>query len=129
MKHSRREILSGLVLAMGLVPLQRLCAQERVSTPGNFNYIYSDAARREEFKKFLVNVFHLFPENDLHGLIYEAAKQGLSDEVIYRQVQAHLGDIKPLLADVTYSLPTLAKQKRVLSDQTVSLIDTSRRYE
>jgi hypothetical protein len=62
-------------------------------------------------------------------LILEALRQGKSDADVYRLVQAQLGDIKPFLADLRYSLPTLAKQKRVLADQTLTLLDGSRRYE
>jgi SAM-dependent methyltransferase len=131
MKRSRRDVLRGLGLglALGLAPAQVLLAKERVSSPGNFSFIYNEAATREKFKKFLVNVFHLFPEDDLHELIFQAVKQGLDDEAAYNQVQARLGDIKPFLGDLRYSLPTLAKQKRVLADQTVALIDADRRYE
>lgn len=122
---NRRDVLQGFLLALTAAPGQRLFANES----GNFSYIYSNAALREEFKKFLVNVFHLFPEDDLHELIHDAVKRGESDEAIYKRVQARLGDIKPLLGDLTYSLPTLAKQKRVLADQTVALIDKDRRYD
>jgi hypothetical protein len=49
---------------------------------------------------------------------------------VYRAVQPHLADIKPLLGDLTYSLPTLSKQKTVLADQTVALLGKDkRRYE
>lgn len=49
---------------------------------------------------------------------------------MYRAVQPHLADIKPLLGDLTYSLPTLSKQKTVLADQTVALLGKDkRRYE
>lgn len=129
MKHSRREVLRGLALALGLAPAYRVPAQEPVSAPGNFSYVYNNATMREEFKKFLVNVFHLFPEDDLHDRIHQAVKQGLNDEQVYRQVQSVLGDVKPFLGEVRYSLPTLAKQKRVLGDQTRTLIDADQRYE
>jgi SAM-dependent methyltransferase len=128
MRVNRRDMLQGFLLALTVSPGQRLLASESVGT-GNFSYIYSNDDLREEFKKFLVNVFHLYPEDDLHDLIYAAVKKGESDEAIYKQVQARLGDIKPFLGDLTYSLPTLSKQKRVLADQTVALIDKNRRYD
>jgi SAM-dependent methyltransferase len=122
---NRRDMLHGFLLALCAAPGQRLFASES----GNFSYIYSNDALREEFKKFLVNVFHLYPQDDLHQLINDAVKRGEGDEAIYKHVQARLGDIKPLLGDLTYSLPTLSKQKRVLADQTVALIDKDRRYD
>lgn len=122
---NRRDVLQGFLLALSVAPGRRSFASDM----GNFSYIYSNAPLREEFKKFLVNVFHLYPQDDLHELIYDSVKRGESDEAIYKQVQARLGDIKPLLGDLTYALPTLAKQKRVLADQTVALIDKDRRYE
>lgn len=129
MRHSRRDVLQVLALTLGLASVQSVLAKELVPSPGNFSFIYSNAATREQFKKFLVNVFHLFPEDDLHDLIFQAVRQGLGDEAIYKQVQAHLGDIKPFFGDLRYSLPTLAKQKQVLAAQTISLVDPGRRYD
>lgn len=129
MNSVRREFLRAMVLAFGCSPVGSLFAQANATTTGNFAYVYGNAALREEFKKFLVNVFHLYPEDDLHALIAQALQQGLSDQEVYRQVQAQLGGIKPLLGDVTYSLPTLAKQKRVLAHQTALLLGERRRYE
>jgi len=128
----RREFLRALALTLAVAPLRKVYAQSagNGTTVGNFRYIYADAASRDEFKKFLVNVFHLYPEDDLQRLIEQAAIAGASDEEIYRAVQPHLADIKPLLGDLTYSLPTLSKQKNVLADQTVALLGKGkRRYE
>ena len=128
MKTGRREMLRALVALSCATPMQSLLAQSATPT-GNFHYIYSNPAIREEFKTFLVNVFHLYPQDDLHALILEAVRRGKSDADVYRDVQSRLADIKPLLGDLRYSLPTLAKQKRVLCEQTVALLDPSRRYE
>jgi hypothetical protein len=127
----RRNVLKTVAFAMGSAPLRSLYAQGggNGTTGGNFSYIYSDPISRKDFKNFLVNVFHLYPEDDLQQLIEVAARAGASDEEIYRSVQGRLGDIKPLFADLTYSLPTLSKQKEVLAQQTVELLGTQERIE
>jgi SAM-dependent methyltransferase len=127
----RRDVLRAAALAIACSPLRSLYAQSagNGTTGGNFSYIYADPTFRREFKDFLVNVFHLYPEDDLQGLIETAATAEASDEEIYRGVQAQLGDIKPFLADLTYSLPTLSKQKKVLTEQTVELLGTDERIE
>jgi len=99
------------------------------ATPGNFAYIYGNPRHRAEFRNFLVNVFHLYPEDELHGLLTRLATAKGSDEAVYRAAQAALDDLKPFLADLRYSLPTLAHQKRVMGDQTRSLVDPGRRYD
>jgi SAM-dependent methyltransferase len=129
MNKSKREFLRALAVMMSAAPATSLFAEEAPAAKGNFGYIYSDPAIREEFKTFLVNVFHLYPEDDLHALILTAVKRGLTDGEIYRQVQKQLGDIKPFLGDLTYSLPTLSKQKRVLTEQTLALLDPNKRYD
>lgn len=129
MNISKRELLRALAVIMSAAPATLVFAKEAPAAKGNFGYIYSDPEIREEFKTFLVNVFHLYPEDDLHALILKAVKQGLTDGEIYRRVQKQLGDIKPFLGDLTYSLPTLSKQKRVLTDQTLALLDPGKRYE
>jgi SAM-dependent methyltransferase len=129
MSNSKREFLRALALIMSATPAMRTFAQKPPVATGNFGYIYSDPAIREEFKTFLVNVFHLYPEDDLHALILGVVKQGLTDAEIYRRVQQQLREIKPLLGDLTYSLPTLSKQKRVLTDQTLVLLDPAKRYD
>jgi SAM-dependent methyltransferase len=120
MKTSKREFLAALAVMMGTAPATLLFAEEAPLAEGNFNYIYSDPAIRAEFKNFLVNVFHLYPEDELHALILKAVQQGLSDGEIYRRVQQQLGDIKPFLGDLTYSLPTT---------QTLALLDPNKRYQ
>lgn len=131
MSNPRRDFLKAIALVCAAAPLRALYAQNggNGTTGGNFRYIYADPTSRKEFKNFLVNVFHLFPEDDLQRLIEQAAGSGASDEEIYRAVQPQLGDIKPFLGDLTYSLPTLSKQKQVLADQTVALIGKDRRVD
>ena len=129
MNCDRRDFIRALAAFLCAIPARRLLAEEAPVAVGNFSYIYSDPATREEFKNFLVNVFHLYPEDDLHALILKAVNQGLTDGQIYRMVQGKLDDIKPFLGNLRYSLPTLSKQKQVLADQTLALLDGNRRYE
>ena len=129
MKTSKRDFMKTLALMMGTAPTLPLFAREAPLAKGNFDYIYSDPAIRQEFRRFLVNVFHLYPEDDLHALILEAVQQGQNDAAIYRRVQQQLDGIKPFLGDLTYSLPTLSKQKRVLTTQTLALLDPGKRYQ
>lgn len=114
---------------MGAAPVPSLFAKEASAAKGNFGYIYSDPVMREEFKGFLANVFHLYPTDDLHALILNAVKQGLLDREIYSMLQGQLGGIKPFMGDVTYSLPALSKQKRILADQTVALLSDRKRFD
>jgi SAM-dependent methyltransferase len=125
----RRDVLRAAAIAIGSAPLRALYAQNgrNGTTGGNFRYVYADPTFRAEFKNFLVNVFHLYPEDELQQLIETAVTAEASDEEIYRSVQARLGNIKPFLGDVTYALPTLSKQKEVLADQTVELLGTDER--
>ena len=89
--------------------MRGLFAQTRRNgtTGGNFSYIYTDHTSRNEFKNFLVNVFHLYPEDDLHQLIEAAVAAGASDEEVYRVVQQQLDDIQDWLARVAQNLETL----------------------
>lgn len=131
MSTKRRDVLTAAALALAAAPLRLLHAQNggNGTTSGNFRYVYADPTFRKHFREFLVNVFHLYPEDELHELIGAAAARQASDEEIYRAVQAQLGDIKPFLGDLTYSLPTLAKQKEVLAEQTVQLLGSERRID
>lgn len=88
----------------------------------NFAVIFSDPALREDFKNFLVNVYHLYPEDKFQQLILEASRKGKTDEEIYRELQRNIPSIKPFLSEVTYALPALAKQKEEMSSQAAQLI-------
>jgi SAM-dependent methyltransferase len=127
----RRELLIAIGAALGCAPFRILHAQAAPApgTSGNFRYIYADQAYRQEFKDFLVNVFRLYPENELHDLIAAASMTNASDRSTYVALQTQLDALKPFLGDLTYSLPTLKKQKTVLAEQTVELLGSDARYE
>ncbi|MBC76118.1 MAG: dehydrogenase [Halobacteriovoraceae bacterium] len=91
-------------------------------TQGNFKYVYGNDKLSNDFFPFLVNVFHLFPEKELHELIKKAQSKHVSDEQIYKEVQGQISKIKPLLGDLTYALPALKKQKKIMGKQTQNLL-------
>jgi SAM-dependent methyltransferase len=99
-----------------------------VSAGNNFKQIYSSITLKREFFKFLKNVFNLFPENDLHKLIAEAAASKKDDQAIYLEVQSKLGDITPLLSTFNYALPSLMKQKDEMAKQTLELMGEGGTY-
>lgn len=94
----------------------------------NFKQIYLSLKLKSEFFKFLKNVFTLFPEEDLHKLIEEAATQKKNDESIYLEVQAKLGDISPMFSSFRYTLPSLMKQKDEMAKQTLQLLGEGGTY-
>jgi hypothetical protein len=95
-------------------------------TIGNFRYIYSQPNYKAEFYSFLTHVFHLYPEDKLQDLISSLVVEEAMDQVIYQQLQSNLSSVKPFLADVTYALPALMKQKKVIAEQTKSLLNSEK---
>lgn len=94
----------------------------------NFRQIYLSLKLKSEFFKFLKNVFTLFPEEDLHKLISEAAAQKKNDESIYLEVQSKLDDISPMFSSFRYTLPSLMKQKDEMAKQTLQLLGEGGTY-
>lgn len=112
-----------------LWPLRGFAAAAGSLPAGNFRYIYADPKLRGDFRQFLVNVFHLYPEDRLHALIERLSSEHTTDEMTYRELQGHLDAIKPFLGDLTYALPALRKQKDEMTRQTTLLIDSGKRYD
>ncbi|MDF1690863.1 MAG: class I SAM-dependent methyltransferase [Zhongshania sp.] len=139
---SRRQFVQYLAL-LGAIVANPTLSQEQAPVPaplaptpatnntdaGNFAYIYRNPLLREEFFTFLVNVFHLYPEQQLQQLIQEAAEVYNTDQNVYRHLQSKLTDIKPFLGELTFALPALNKQKATMAAQTLQLLDNDRRYE
>ena len=94
----------------------------------NFKQIYLSLKLKNEFFKFLKNVFTLFPEEDFHKLIAEAAAQKKNDEAIYLEVQSKLDDISPMFSSFRYTLPSLMKQKDEMAKQTLKLLGEGGTY-
>jgi FAD/FMN-containing dehydrogenase/uncharacterized membrane protein YhaH (DUF805 family)/SAM-dependent methyltransferase len=75
---------------------------------------------------FLQNVYGLFPEDRLHGLLREGARRYPHDEGVYRFVQENLSHIRPRMQPVTHGLPALARQKREMARQTLLVLGERR---
>lgn len=95
---------------------------EKLSEHSEFHAIYNLPEWSDKFYRFLQNVYRIYPEDRFHWLIKEAVAKHQDDETIYRYLQHHLPAIKPLLADLSYALPALAKQKREMTRQTIELL-------
>lgn len=93
----------------------------------NFKAVYENPELKAAFFLFLKNVYNLFPEDKFHKLIEEATQAGHSDKEIYQLAQARIGTIKPLLSEVRYALPALARQKAEMARQTKELLSSSRK--
>lgn len=96
---------------------------------GNFRYIYSDPQLRREFLDFLTNVFHLYPEQELHETLARLAMSKENDQQVYEALQAELGDMSPFLGAFRYAIPALAKQKKIMASQALMLVDPDARYD
>lgn len=99
------------------------------SGDSNFRAIYSRPNLRQRFYLFLVNVFHLYPEDRLHELITELSTRYTTDREIYQALAVHLPQITPHLSTVTYALPALRKQKREMAAETADLLGEQRAIE
>jgi FAD/FMN-containing dehydrogenase/uncharacterized membrane protein YhaH (DUF805 family) len=86
-----------------------------------FRSVFATTKGSDDFYLFLQNIFHLYPEDRFHALIVDACGKQSADREIYETVQAGLPDIKPFLADLTYALPALKKQKQEMTRQTLEL--------
>lgn len=94
----------------------------------NFRAIYLDPRLRAQFFLFLRNVFHLYPEEDFHRLIEKITREEITDRGIYETILAELPAIKPMLREIRYALPALRKQKQVMCDQTITLLDGKKKF-
>lgn len=125
---SRREALRFLV-GGALVSFSALYSRVGFAADsGNFRHIYLNPKLREEFFLFLKNVFNLYPEEELHRLILEVVQSHSSDRDIYHALIEGIPDIKPILSELRYSLPSLREQKRVMCEQTLSLLDGKKEF-
>jgi SAM-dependent methyltransferase len=93
-----------------------------VQGASNFKAIYGDPEMRAAFLLFLRNVYHIYPEQKFHDLIGDTASSGATDRAIYLAAQQRLPSIKPFLADLTYALPALSKQKAEMARQAHELL-------
>ena len=127
MNNSRRKLLKGIASISAGAPFLTLLANadsptEQITAKGNFHFIYHNENHKKAFLNFLVNVFHLYPEQEFHHLIEVITRQKVFDEQIYIEVQNKLGEISSVLAPLTYSIPALNKQKKLIARQTQTLL-------
>jgi len=105
---------------------------ETPSTPmpfSEFHAVYDTVESRDAFFRFLQNIYRIYPEDRFHALIGEACALHADDASIYRRIQEKLPSIKPFLADLTYALPALRKQKREMARQTLELLGDRRAFD
>lgn len=135
MRLSRREFTRQFSILLGLFALNPLQVFGQLARPadpsavGNFQYIYSNPELRKAFLDFLINVFHLYPENELHQTILEITRQHHTDQTVYQELQKRMAHIKPFLAELRYSAPALSKQKTIMTEQTRQLLGDRKHFE
>jgi len=104
-------------------------AENKAMPNSEFHAVYSEVQWHDAFYRFLQNIYRIYPEDRFHSLIREACAAHPDDESIYRYVQGRLPSIKPLLADLFYALPALAKQKKEMARQTLDLLGGRRDFD
>jgi SAM-dependent methyltransferase len=126
MDYSRRRFIGAVSAILTANSVKGLSADEpaigTLRNESNFHYIYGNEAYRNDFYRFLANVFHLQPETDLHQLISQVTAQHDNDRDIYIDLHRQNGSIRPFLSELTYGLPALARQKHVIAAQTTQLL-------
>lgn len=95
---------------------------------GNFRVIYGSPELRARFRNFLDNVFHLYPTQELDELIAECVAADPRDPAVFRQLEARLAEVTPLLGSLRYALPALSKQKTVMAEQTLKLVGPQKSF-
>lgn len=94
----------------------------------DFAAVYGTAKWRDDFYRFLQNVFNVYPEDRFHWTIAEAVAEGGDEEAIYRRVQARRGNAAVFLNPLRYAVPSLLRQKREMQRQTLTLLDGRRDF-
>jgi SAM-dependent methyltransferase len=89
--------------------------------PSEFRFVFSDVKWSDDFYRFLQEIFHLYPEDRFHWLLKSKSLSLESDEIIYREVQKELPQIRVFLSELRYALPALSKQKKEMARQVCSL--------
>lgn len=101
---------------------------EECTMSSEFKTMMQQPVYQDKLYAFLKHVFNLFPEQRLYQLIKTTTEQHLDDVAIYQQLQHSLKSIKPMLADLTYVLPALFKQKKIMVAQTLQLLGERRQF-
>lgn len=98
-----------------------------IDKKNNFKFIYSNNKLKQEFSKFLKNVFNLYPEVEFHKLIDKTTKIKNNDKEIYLTVQSKLDGIDSILSPLTYQLPALKKQKEEMAKEAYELLKSGKK--
>jgi FAD/FMN-containing dehydrogenase/uncharacterized membrane protein YhaH (DUF805 family)/SAM-dependent methyltransferase len=115
-------------LASEAVP-DETTARPKPSAETEVHPVLADDRWSDRLFLFLQNVYHLFPEEQLHALVRSAAAEQKDDESVYRLVQEGLARIRPRAQPVTHALPALAKQKREMARQTMALLGDRKKID
>lgn len=133
---SERAALSSLMKTLGIGPAQTPekfdALRERTfgdDGPGNFRAVYLNPRLKAEFFFFLSHIYHLYPEEEFHELIADVCSRHATDKEIYQKIQDELPKIKPVLAELTYSLPALREQKAEMTRQTLQLLGARKSFD
>jgi len=94
-----------------------------------FHRVMDDTRWHDRLYLFLQNVYRLYREDRFHALIREACDHQATDEGIYRELLEKLPGIAPFLQPLRFALPSLAKQKREMTRQTLELLGDRRRID
>ncbi len=93
-----------------------------------FLSVYNNIQSRDDFYRFLQNIYHLYPEHKFHQLIIDTCNKFDTDKDIYQAIANKLPAIKPKLSDITYALPALLKQKKEMATQTAEILGKDSSY-
>ncbi len=115
---ARRELLAMLLAAPLVGALPAVASQ-----PSTFHAVYDDPTLRDRFFHFLVEVFHLYPEEHFHALIVELTAAHADDASIYRALRSRLPGIAPIASTLRYAVPALRKQKAEMARQAAIHLD------
>ena len=127
--NRKRFILSlGLLLTSATIFPETLI-KSISRTFSNFKDIYSNTRLKDDFFKFLKNVFNLFPEEEMHQLISDITAKKNYDQEIYVEAQSQLDQISPFFSIFSHQLPSLFKQKDEMARQTLELIGKGTSYD
>ncbi|MEQ1806503.1 MAG: methyltransferase domain-containing protein, partial [Burkholderiaceae bacterium] len=102
--------------------LDRAAAPVRQAAATEFHQVFENVRLSDAFYRFLQSVFRTVPEDRFHHLISQACTLHRDEESLYRHIQRELRSIKPALADLTYALPSLFKQKGEMTQQTLRVL-------
>ncbi len=109
--------------------LDRSKAEAALQHASEFHRVFADVGLSDAFYRFLQTVFRTVPEDRFHHLISDACRRHRDEESVYRYVQQELKGIKPFLADLRYTVPSLFKQKQEMVAQTLAVLGSRRRFD